>query len=74
MNIATTGQAYSTPTLFADDTNITISGTNAADVENKANLEMARIYDWLLANKLHLNVAKTEFMLVGTIIMLKLQM
>ena len=56
----------STPTLFADDTNITISGTNAADVENKANLEMARIHDWLLANKLHLNVAKTEFMLVGT--------
>ena len=46
------------PRLFADDTNLTASGDSMTDVENLRN--------WLMANKLSLNVAKTEFMLIAS--------
>ena len=51
------------PRLFADDTNLTASGNSIADVE-LADLDNLR--NWLIANKLSLNVAKTEFMLIGS--------
>ena len=56
----------STPCLFADDTNLSLSGTDRADLELKANHELILINNWLEANRLHLNVAKTEFLLIGT--------
>ena len=56
----------SIPCLFADDTNITISGQNINDVERRANRELVNVSRWLKANRLHLNVAKTEYMLIGS--------
>ena len=56
----------STPCLFADDTKITISGQNIDDIEHRANSELINISKWLTDNKLHLNVAKTEYMLIGS--------
>ena len=44
--------------MFADDTNITISGSSL--------IELLSLYCWLKANKLGINVAKTEFMVIGS--------
>ena len=55
-----------TSRLFADDTNLTVAGETIDEVELAMNNDLARIKEWLLANKLSLNVAKTEFMLIGS--------
>ena len=51
--------------MFADDTTITISGSSLADLGQETNLEKLNFRCWLKANKLSLNVAKTEFMLLA---------
>ena len=53
------------PRLFADDTNLTASRNSIADIEIAVNSELENLRNWLTANKLSLNVAKTEFMLIG---------
>ena len=52
--------------MFADDTTITISGSSLVDLEQETNLELLNLHCWLKANKLSLNVAKTEFMVIGS--------
>ena len=54
------------PRLFADDTNLTASGGTIDDVENAVNSDLENLRMWLNANKLSLNIAKTEFMLIGS--------
>jgi len=45
--------------MFADDTNKTFAVRTLPDLENGVN-------HWLISNKLSLNVAKTEFMIIGS--------
>ena len=52
--------------MFADDTNITISGSSQAELEQETNSELLNLHCWLKANKLSLNVAKTEFTVIGS--------
>ena len=52
--------------MFADDTNMTISGSSLDDLEQETNLELVNLHCWLKANKLSLNVTKTEFMVIGS--------
>ena len=59
------------PRLFADDTNLTASGVSVTDLEDAVNSELENLRKWLIANKLSLNVAKTEFMLIGSKQMVK---
>ena len=59
------------PRLFADDTNITAAGECLTDIENAVNSDLGSLRKWLTANKLSLNVAKTEFQIIGTKPMLK---
>ena len=54
------------PRLFADDTNITAAGECLHDIENAVNSDLENLRQWLLANKLSLNVAKTDFQIIGT--------
>ena len=54
------------PRLFADDTNLTASGVSITDLEDAVNSDLENLRKWLIANKLSLNVAKTEFMLIGS--------
>ena len=54
------------PRLFADDTNLTASGPSITDIENAVNYDLENLKNWLIANKLSLNVTKTEFMLIGS--------
>ena len=49
--------------LFADDTNLFCTGKNLGDFIDEINEEIGKIYSWVKANKLSLNVEKTNFML-----------
>ena len=57
--------------MFADDTNITAAGKCLSDLEDAVNSDLEMLRKWLRANKLSLNVAKTEFQILGTKRMLK---
>ena len=54
-----------------DDTNLTASGDSITDLEAAVNLDLENLRKWLISNKLSLNVAKTEFMLIGSKPMIK---
>ena len=56
----------SVPALFADDTNLTISGSTATEIQGNLEIELNKVHMWLLANKLTLNAKKTELMLIGS--------
>ena len=48
--------------LFADDTNVFLNGKNMNMLNDTIQQELSRLYVWLLANKLSLNLSKTPFM------------
>ena len=52
--------------MFADDTNISTSAGSVEKLETQLNIELDKIYRWLVANKLTLNVSKTEYMIIGS--------
>ena len=53
------------PRMYADDTNVTFSAATIPDLECQINSDLKYIDRWLKANKLSLNVAKTEFMVIS---------
>ena len=48
--------------LFADDTTVYYSDKTNAETENLLNRELNKVSDWLAANKLSLNVKKSNFL------------
>ena len=52
--------------LYADDTGLSASGKKVHDGENLINLDLDKIYNWLLASKLSINVEKTKCMIFAT--------
>ena len=52
--------------MFADDTNITVPGCTFAELEQATNSELNNLYNGLKANKVSLNIAQTEFMVIST--------
>ena len=54
--------SYSSSLAFADDTTILLSEKNNKKLYDKANEELKNVNNWLLANKLSLNIDKTKFM------------
>ena len=50
------------PVLFADDTNLFSSGSNANSLQDGVNNDLAVIAEWLKVNKLSLNIKKTHLM------------
>ena len=52
--------------MYADDTNVTFPAAIVADLETQINSYLEHIDLWRKANKLSLNVAKTEFMLTSS--------
>ena len=59
------------PRLFADDTNLTAASQSITELENAVNSDLENLRKLLIANKLSLNVAKTEFILIGSKPMIK---
>ena len=53
-----------TPRMFADNTNITIAAKSIPELQLIINSELKNLHQWLITNRLSLNVAKTEFMIV----------
>ena len=51
--------------LFADDTAIYCTSSNAAELQRKLNEDLAHVKDWLTTHKLTLNVSKTKFMIIA---------
>ena len=49
--------------LFADDTNMFITGHNVNEMCNQLNAGLFRVQEWLHCNKLSLNVLKTHYMI-----------
>ena len=54
------------PRMYADDTNVTFAASDMLGLEAQINTELKNINLWLRANKLSLNVAKTEFMVISS--------
>ena len=51
--------------LFADDTNIFLSGKNLDEICNVMTSELKKLDTWFKVNKLSLNVSKTNYMIFG---------
>ena len=54
------------PRMYADDTHLTYAGASTDNIESCLNNDLAKVHNWLTANKLTLNTTKTEFMLIGS--------
>ena len=49
--------------IFADDTNLFYSNSNLAELESIVNYNLRMVSDWLMANKVSLNIDKTNFII-----------
>ena len=54
------------PRMYANDTSISIAASSLSELKLALNAELANLHEWLNVNKLSLNIAKTEFMLIGS--------
>ena len=63
INDLTTVSSTSLSVLFADDTNIFLSGKSLQSMSMTLNEQLTAIYEWLCCNKLSLNVLKTHYMI-----------
>jgi len=55
-----------TPRMFADDTSISYASDSLEELQNVLNSELKCLHSWLITNRLRLNIAKTEFMTIGS--------
>ena len=53
------------PGMYADDTHITYADVDVNSIQLNLNHDLGNLNKWLISNKLALNTAKTEFMLIG---------
>ena len=65
INDITMGTKSGKPTLFADDTCIFYSKETISDLELSMNEDLIEISKWLVANKLSLNILKSNFVVFG---------
>jgi len=54
---------YSNKLLYADDTTLYIIGKNISDLTDKMNSDLQNISEWFKANKLSLNISKTNYII-----------
>ena len=54
-----------TSKLYADDTDISASNKSIKEAEKQVNNDLNNIHNWLIANKLSLNVLKTKYMMIS---------
>ena len=52
--------------VYADDTDLSSKISNALEINSELLPGFLKICDWLKANKLSLNIVKTEYMIIGT--------
>ena len=54
-----------TPRMLADDTNLTAVGETLGEAEERVGVDLRNVQKWLSLNKLSLNIAKTEYILIA---------
>ena len=54
------------PRMFTDDTNVSYTSESLDEIQYVINSELKNLNSWLIANRLSLNIAKTEFMIIGS--------
>ena len=52
--------------MFADDTSVSYAANSVNELQNVLNSELKSLHNWLITNRLSLNIAKTEFMAIGS--------
>ena len=52
--------------MYADDTHLTYAGDCVGNLQLYLNQDLDNVHNWLRANKLTLNMTKTEFLLIGS--------
>ena len=52
--------------MFADDTSISCASNSLDEIQYVVNSELGTVNNSLVANKLSLNIAKAEFMIIGS--------
>jgi hypothetical protein len=52
--------------MYADDRNLTACYDDLNDLQVILTSDLNNIHQWIVANKLTLNVDKTEYMIIGT--------
>ena len=57
---------HSSASLFADDANFTTEGISISEIKDKLCADINELHQWLLADKLTLNMNKTEYMIIGS--------
>ena len=50
--------------IFADDTNIFASSSNAVELQSLINQELSKVKEWCDLNKLSINLTKTNYMII----------
>ena len=66
INDLNTKADYAAVRMYADDTNMTFTACSIPELRHDMNIDLQFLQNWLIANRLTLNVLKTEFMLVGS--------
>ena len=54
------------PRMYADETHITYADVDVNSIQLNLNHNLDNLNKWLISNKLTLNTAKTEFILIGS--------
>ena len=57
---------FATTRMYADDTNMTFTACSVEGLRHEMNADIEKLKQWLCANKLTLNILKTEYMLIGS--------
>ena len=52
--------------MFADDTSKSYSLDSIEQLQTVLSSDLKNLNDWLITNKLGLNITKTEFMIIGS--------
>lgn len=52
--------------MYADDTNISFQSANLNELEEMMAMDLSWLNTWLKANRLSLNIAKTDYMIIGS--------
>ena len=52
--------------MYADDTSISYSSDSVTNINDSVNEDLNHLKNWLESNKLSLNLAKTQSMLIGS--------
>ena len=52
-------------TLFADDTFLSLASRNIAVLQKEMGKELNKVYNWLVTNKLTLNIGKSKYMIIS---------